>query len=96
MSTRSKAYICTLSTYDEEKIAAIRDMVAKTNLLNRLVDRRDIYERPVRYRLEIKPRLGRNSPHAHLYRLGGPLHRYSSQRIKTEHGQRFDLYLLRR
>lgn len=94
--SRASSYICTLSTYDEEKIAAIRDMVAKTNLLNRLVDRRDIYDRPVRYRLMVRPRLGRNNPHAHLYRPGGRYYRLSSMDIRREHGARFDLYLQRR
>jgi hypothetical protein len=94
--TRTDSYICTLSTYDEEKIEAVRQLVRSTNLLNKLVSRRDRWGRPVRYRLTIKPRLGRNSPYSHLYREGGPLHRYSSQDVKREHGARFDLYLHRR
>ena len=93
---RTDTYICTLSAYDEEKIAAIRELVSKTNLLNKLVDRRDRWSRPVRYRLMIRPRLGRNNPAAHLYRPGGKYYRLTSQDIRREHGQRFDLYLQRR
>lgn len=38
-------------------------------------------------------RLGRDSPHRHLYAHGGPLHRRSSQMIKPEHASRFDVYV---
>lgn len=90
MSTRSKAYICTLFTYDEEKIATIRDSVVKTNLYYKQ------YGISRRYRLMIHPRLGKNNPYKHLYAQGGSLHRPTSQDIKREHGSRFDLYLYRR
>ena len=93
---RTSSYICTLLSYDEEKIAAIRELVTKTNLLNKLVNRRDRWSRPVRYRLMIRPRLGRNNPAAHLYRPGGNYYRLTSQVIRREHGSRFDLYLQRR
>jgi len=86
--TRTSAYFCTLSRHGaEEKIATIRDVVTKQNLLNRLTGS------PRRVRLVIRPRLGRGSPFKHLYARGGPLYRVSSQTIKREHGSRFDLYL---
>jgi hypothetical protein len=50
----------------------------------------------VRYRVSVKGRLGKDNPHAHLYRLGAPLHRYSSQDIRPEHSTRFDVYVYRR
>jgi hypothetical protein len=46
-----------------------------------------------RSRVVVRPRLGKNNIHAHLYRVGGPLHRYTAQTIRPEHGTRFDVYL---
>ena len=46
-----------------------------------------------RNRVVVRPRLGKNNVHAHLYRVGGPLHRYNAQTIRPEHGTRFDVYL---
>lgn len=43
--------------------------------------------------LKVRGRLGKDSPHAHLYRQGGPLHRYSSQDIRVEHSERVDIYI---
>lgn len=52
------------------------------------------------YRLEVKARLGKNSPHAELYvrtvrrRDGTKFRNWSAgSRISLEHGERFDLYL---
>jgi hypothetical protein len=44
--------------------------------------------------IAIYPRLGEDNPHAPLYRDGGPLHTFSSQRIKREHGQYADVYAM--
>lgn len=93
---RSEDYICTLSTYDEEKIAAIREMVRQSNLLNRLANKRDRWGRLIAYKLRVRGRLGKNNPNRHLYAVGGSLHRMSAQDIKREHATRFDLYLHRR
>jgi hypothetical protein len=41
-------------------------------------------------------RLGKNSPYARLYRIGGYYHRSSSQRIRLEHSSRIDVYLVPR
>lgn len=46
--------------------------------------------------VRVRGRLGKNSPHAHLYRVGGPLKRYSSQEIKLEHSERVDIYVAER
>ena len=42
--------------------------------------------------LRIRGRLGPDSPYAHLYRVGGPLHRYCAQDVKVEHSSRIDVY----
>lgn len=42
--------------------------------------------------IRIRGRLGPDSPYASLYRVGGPLHRYTAQDIKIEHAARVDLY----
>jgi hypothetical protein len=87
---RTSSYIGTLSKYDEQAVADIRAQVAFQNAVLKLKGSTN------RYRLVVRPRLGKNSPYRHLYRVGGKLHRYSSQDIRREHGQRFDLYLRRR
>jgi hypothetical protein len=46
--------------------------------------------------LRVRGRLGKNSPHAALYRQGGPLHRYTSQDIKIAHSERVDIYIVDR
>lgn len=43
--------------------------------------------------IRVRGRLGKDSPHAKLYRQGGPLHRYSSQDIRLEHSSRVDIYV---
>jgi hypothetical protein len=88
--TRTSSYICTLSKYDEPMIKSIRAQVAFKNACLRLKGSSN------QYTLRIRPRLGKDNPNRHLYALGGPLHRLSSQDIKREHGTRFDLYLQRR
>jgi hypothetical protein len=87
---RTSSYIGTLSTYDESAIADIREQVA---FQNAVLKRKGSTNR---YRLVVRARLGKNSPYRHLYRVGGKLHRYSSQDIRREHGVRFDMYLHRR
>ena len=46
-----------------------------------------------RYRLVIRGRLGKKSPHAHLYAKGGKHWKWSSMDIRNEHASRFDLYI---
>jgi hypothetical protein len=88
--TRTGAYVGTFTTYNEEYVKGIRNAVRAFNV-NLKAD-----GSTRRYRLTIRPRLGRNNPYAYLYARGGALHRYSSQDIKREHGQRFDMYLQQR
>jgi hypothetical protein len=87
---RSTAYLGTLTTYDESYIKAIRAQVAFQNACLKLGGS------DKRYRLQVRPRLGKNNPARHLYARGGKYHRYTSQDIRREHGSRFDLYLQRR
>ena len=89
-SKRSSAYLGTLSKYDESYIKSIRSWVSFQNACLKLKGS------DKRYRLQVRPRLGKNNPNRHLYALGGRLHRYTSQDIKREHGTRFDMYLQRR
>jgi hypothetical protein len=46
--------------------------------------------------IRIRGRLGKDNPNAKLYRVGGPLKRYSAQEIKLEHAQRVDVYVSER
>ena len=49
-----------------------------------------------RWVVRVRGRLGKDNPHAKLYRRGGPLHRYSSQDIRPEHAAHFDVYMHKR
>ena len=89
-SKRSDAYLGTLSKYDESYIKSIRSWVAFQNACLKLKGS------DKRYRLQVRPRLGKNNPNKHLYAKHGPLWRYSSQDIRREHGARFDMYVYRR
>lgn len=46
-----------------------------------------------RAKIRVRGRLGKDNPKAPLYRLGGPLHRYTSQDIRVEHATRVDIYV---
>lgn len=87
---RTSSYVGTLSSYDEAKIGGAR---AEISIRNALSKHRGSNER---WRLRVRPRLGKNSPYKHLYAVGGPLHRASAQDIKREHGVRFDMYVYQR
>ena len=90
MMRHSGNYIGTLSSYDEAKIGAARAEIAIRNALSKLKGS------DKRWRLRVRPRLGKNNPNKHLYAKHGPLWRYSSQDIRREHGARFDMYVYRR
>ena len=82
---RTPTYVDTMSTSDpmlQADIDLIRSTLRKSNKLP-----------GQKYRLRVRGRLGKDNPHAHLYRVGGPLHRYCSQDIKIEHASRVDLYI---
>ena len=50
-----------------------------------------------KYRVVLKGRLGKDNPHAHLYRKGGPRHwAIKSGSVSLEHAGRFDVYVYRK
>ena len=85
---RSSSYEFTVSTADHQSIGILRAYAKMVNDIRKTLRGEDR-----RLRVKVRPRLGRNNPHAHLYAVGGPLKRYSSQNIRKEHGTRFDVYL---
>ena len=85
--TRSPSYEFTVDAADHKSIDILRRYARATNVLRSGTDD------DRRIRVCVRPRLGRNNPNAHLYAVGGPLHRLSSQDIRPEHGTRFDVYL---
>lgn len=100
-SYRSSAYYCTVANPDSEiidqarKRARIRNAEQKLKEVAGAVKAQKYFDKyyVTRYRVVVRPRLGKNNPHAHLYRVGGSLHRSSSQTIRKEHGTRFDVYI---
>lgn len=93
MSKRTSNYLDTLYPENlEEGLAVCREIVRDMNA-NRWQVKLPVWASSVRYALAVRPRLGRHNPNAHLYAKGGPLHRWSGQTIKREHGQRFDVYV---
>ena len=82
---RTSSYFDTFSTSDPSFQATI-DLIKATI--------RKVNKRPgQKYRLRVRGRLGKNNPHAPLYGVAGPLHRYFSQEIKIEHSSRVDVYI---
>ena len=98
MTHFSEFYVTTITDLNNEIIQTLK-LKAKAINAQAKVDEIAKYgmAKPkviTRYYLRIRPRLGLNSPFAHLYAKGtGYLHREASQCIKPEHGQRYDLYL---
>lgn len=98
MTTRTDAYRCTITSLDDPQLALVRRQVQIDNAQRRYAEVLGI--RPVhpqwgrrRLVVAIKGRLGKNSPHAELYRRGGPLYQFSAQTIRREHAARFDVYV---
>lgn len=81
--TRTPNYVFTadpLSAADMLRIQELKDCVKRSNKLATKNEKQ---------RVSVKPRLGKNSPFAHLY--AGTNH--MPQTIKMEHGSRFDVYI---
>ena len=106
MSHYSNAYVATVYTMTHDLIATTKHRARILNATRRLEEIKGKVEVKeylgydgvtqqcfTRYRVMVRPRLGKNNKHSHLYAVGAPLHRYSSQTIKPEHGSRFDVYL---
>ena len=105
----STGYVCTVMADDPglpKIIAAIKKQVKLANAHERvgeLLDPKYVTfswsgKQEVRKRqyVRVRGRLGKNSAHRDLYKVGSPLHRYSSQEIKLEHAERVDIYIAER
>ena len=98
MTNRTPSYQFTTTDLSDSKIALLK---GKAKLLGLEEKAQEIVAEAMgepkleskRFRVVIRPRLGKNSPYASLYARGGELYRYSSQDIRPEHGERFDVYL---
>ena len=89
----SESYAFTVTDLNAPGIAAAKWMAKVANAKRRVEELQNSAQNIVRQRVVIRPRLGKNNPHRHLYAVGGPLKRLSSQDIKREHGARFDVYV---
>jgi len=101
----SEAYRFTVDSINNPQIEHERQRVKRINRLMRLYDMNTKIasdmgvfsgktpERTIRFVVRVRPRLGKHNIHAHLYRVGGPLHRPTSQDIRPEHATRFDVYV---
>jgi len=89
---RTAAYRFT--TYDPNSfgIESLRKAVKVYNLMARTVEIQT-GQKQLRQYVKVHGRLGQNNKHAYLYRVGGPLWRYSAQTIRPEHATRFDVYV---
>ena len=101
MATRSSAYRLTVTDINDPQIAALKRLVKIQNVSRKLDELSGVgrgfqysgrhYVR--RLRVVLKGRLGKNSPHAHLYRRGGAHYQWCAQTIRPEHAARFDVYV---
>ena len=95
----STFYRCTVKTLDDKVIEMYKAQAKIANLFGRAYDASLLASGSKtprwtkRQRVRVRGRLGKNSPFAHLYKKGGPLHRWSSQDIRPEHAARFDVYV---
>lgn len=97
---RTDSYVFTadpLSVSDMQMIELVRKTVRVTNARAKQ-DAKWKGEKPKLYRVCLKARIGRNNPHAYIYRekrtYWGRKGDYQS--IKLEHAQRIDVYVQRR
>ena len=101
MSRRTSAYRFTVQSLDDSRIDQLRKDAKLLNLGQRMgevagyVTPNEYYGNRAhkRFRVVVRGRLGKNSPHRDLYRRGGALYRFSAQTIRPEHSSRFDVYL---
>ncbi len=98
---RSPAYVATVYSVNDPLIAEQKRVAKILNAKRRVFELQEIAkivkygdrEYVYRHRVVVRPRLGKNNKHAHLYAVGGPLKRSSAQTIRPEHGSRFDVYM---
>jgi hypothetical protein len=93
----SMNYRDTVYDLNDSIIDTLKNEVKTRNYFEKLADLENSnkFGYTTRYRLRARGRLGLNNRFAHLYAIGGKLHRYSSQDIRPEHAQRFDVYIER-
>lgn len=109
MTRNSSDYIMTIKANDPrlaDIVAGIRRTVKAYNAQRRAyeIESPEFVEfswsgkQEVRKRayVRVRGRLGKDNPNAKLYRVGGPLKRYSAQEIKLEHATRVDIYVAER
>lgn len=94
---RSSDYAFTTTNPNDSRIADLKLHARIMGMENSIIELKnpDVAKRAFksRYRVVVRGRLGKDNPNAHLYRAGGPLKRLTSQDIRHEHAQRFDVYL---
>ena len=99
MTRRTSAYLFTtekLADVDMDIVrrdARIKTLLQRARELRLESDTGKVVPYRTSFRIVVRGRLGKNNPNAHLYRRGGSLYRMSSQDIRHEHSQRFDVYL---
>jgi len=92
---RTSSYQFTTENLSDSRLSNLRRSVSVENAIDRILGDADSNPFKCRSRVVVRARLGKGNPHSHLYRVGGPLHRSSSQCIRSEHGTRFDVYIHR-
>ena len=94
---RTSDYAFTTTNPNDSRIADLKLHALIMGMENKIIELKnpDVAKRAFksRYRVLVRGRLGKDNPNAHLYRVGGPLKRSTSQDIRHEHAQRFDVYL---
>ena len=92
MKVRTDAYRFTIPQRDNKFVEALKHEVKVENAQRRVKELVTGQSQP-RLRVVLKGRLGKDNPHAPLYRRGGKLWRYSAQTIRPEHSAHFDVYV---
>ena len=89
--TRSTHYVGTIRAFNGDDMFVLKGIRRAVAVMNRNSLTNGLSEQPPpRWRVELKGRLGRNSPFAALYKRRGRL------RVKLKHCARADIYIYRR
>ena len=89
---RTSAYRFTTENLNDARIDELKNNVKIMNLYHKIEELEGTGNKQS-HRVVVRARLGKNNPNAARYRLGGDLYQWSSQTIRPEHGQRFDVYV---
>ena len=90
---RTSTYRTTVTDRNAQEIVLLRRQIRIMNAQQRVRELIEGEEKR-RYRVTVRGRLGKNSPHRHLYAVGGKHYRRHSMDIRPEHAERFDVYVL--